>query len=57
MKVDLQKCEDIRGRLTLYLDDELQGEERATIEAHLSACEACAEIFALVCFEPWVVFG
>jgi len=46
MKVDLQKCEDIRGRLTLYLDDELQGEERATIEAHLSACEACAEIFA-----------
>ena len=46
MKADLQKCEEIRGRLTLYLDDELQGEERATIEAHLSECESCASIFA-----------
>jgi anti-sigma factor RsiW len=46
MKTDLQKCEEIRGRLTLYLDDELQGEERATIEAHLSECESCASIFA-----------
>ena len=46
MKADLQKCEEIRGRLTLYLDDELRGEERATVEAHLSECEACATIFA-----------
>jgi anti-sigma factor RsiW len=46
MKTDLPKCEDVRGRLTLYLDDELQGEERATVEAHLSECEACASIFA-----------
>jgi anti-sigma factor RsiW len=46
MKTDLPKCEDIRGRLTLYRDDELQGEERAAIEAHLSECEACASIFA-----------
>jgi anti-sigma factor RsiW len=30
----------------LYLDDELQGEERATVEAHLSECESCASIFA-----------
>ena len=42
----MAKCEDIRGRLTLYLDDELQGEERATVEAHLSECESCAAIFA-----------
>jgi mycothiol system anti-sigma-R factor len=42
----LQKCDDIRGRLTLYLDDELQGEERATIAAHLSECESCAAVFA-----------
>jgi len=42
----LQKCEDIRGRLTLYLDNELQGDERGMVEAHLSECEACAAIFA-----------
>ena len=42
----MNNCEDIRGRLTLYLDNELQGEERATVEAHLSQCEACAAVFA-----------
>ena len=42
----MRKCDDIRGRLTLYLDGELQGDERATVEAHLSECEACAAIFA-----------
>ena len=41
----LSKCDEIRGRLTLYLDDELRGEERATVEAHLSECETCAAIF------------
>ena len=40
------KCEDIRGRLTLYLDNELQGEERGMVEAHLADCEPCAAIFA-----------
>lgn len=38
----LNKCDDIRGRLTLYLDNELQGVERATVEAHLTECESCA---------------
>ena len=42
----LIKCDDIRGRMTLYLDDELQGTERATIEAHLSECQSCRAIFA-----------
>jgi anti-sigma factor RsiW len=42
----LKKCEDIRERLTLYLDNELQGAERATVEAHLSECESCAAILA-----------
>ena len=42
----MQKCEDIRGRLTLYLDDELQGEERGMVEAHLSDCESCSALFA-----------
>jgi anti-sigma factor RsiW len=30
----------------LYLDDELQGEERGMVEAHLSDCESCAALFA-----------
>jgi len=30
----------------LYLDNELQGDERATVETHLSDCESCAAIFA-----------
>lgn len=42
----MRKCDDIRGRLTLYLDSELQGDERVTVEAHLSTCETCAAIFA-----------
>ena len=41
----MSKCEDILGRLTLYLDDELQGTERATVEAHLSQCKTCADVF------------
>jgi len=42
----LRTCEEIRGRLTLYLDDELQGEERGVVEAHLADCESCAALFA-----------
>lgn len=42
----MSQCDDIRGRLTLYLDDELQGTERATVEAHLLECESCAAIFS-----------
>ena len=42
----MNNCHDIRGRLTLYLDNELQGDERATVEAHLTECESCAAIFA-----------
>ena len=41
----LRNCDDIRGRLTLYLDNELQGDERANVEAHLSRCESCAAVF------------
>jgi anti-sigma factor RsiW len=43
--VALRNCDDIRGRLTLYLDNELQGDERATVEAHLNECESCAAVF------------
>ena len=41
----MRSCDDIRGRLTLYLDDELRGDERATVEAHLAECEACGAVF------------
>ena len=41
----MRNCDDIRGRLTLYLDNELQGDERGMVEAHLSECESCAAVF------------
>lgn len=44
-ELGLRNCDDIRGRLTLYLDNELQGDERARVEAHLSECESCAAVF------------
>ena len=34
-------CEDIRARGTLYLDDELQGDERLLFESHLQECDSC----------------
>src|SRR5688500_6068396 len=41
----MNNCEDICKRLNLYLDNELQGEERAAVETHLQQCAACAAIF------------
>lgn len=41
----MKQCDDIRGRSTLYLDNELQGDERATVESHLQSCEPCASVF------------
>jgi anti-sigma factor RsiW len=38
----MKNCADIRGRLSLYLDNELQGDERAAFEAHVRACVSCA---------------
>jgi anti-sigma factor RsiW len=37
----MRNCEDIQERLSLYLDNELQDDERATIEAHVQSCAAC----------------
>jgi anti-sigma factor RsiW len=39
-------CADIRARLALYLDEELEGGERAVFEAHLHNCTACRPIVA-----------
>jgi anti-sigma factor (TIGR02949 family) len=38
----MKNCADIRERLSLYLDNELQGDERAAVEAHAQACQSCA---------------
>lgn len=41
----MKNCEDICRRLNFYLDNELQGDERVAIEAHLAECGSCAAIF------------
>lgn len=41
----MKNCEDICKRLNLYLDNELQGEERTAVETHLQECESCASVF------------
>jgi anti-sigma factor (TIGR02949 family) len=41
----MNRCEDIRSRLTLYLDEELEGKERAALKEHLKACEKCKAAF------------
>lgn len=37
------KCEKVKGKLTVFLDNELIGRERADVEKHLSLCTACAK--------------
>ncbi len=41
----MNTCEDICKRLNLYLDNELQGEERAAVESHLQQCASCGAIY------------
>ncbi|HKS11239.1 MAG TPA: anti-sigma factor [Pyrinomonadaceae bacterium] len=38
----MKNCESIHERLSLYLDNELQGDERAAVEAHVESCDSCA---------------
>lgn len=40
----MKNCEDICRRLNLYLDNELQGDDRGAIETHLQECASCAAI-------------
>lgn len=44
--MNMSVCDDIRSRLNLYLDYELQGEERAQFELHLRECESCRALAA-----------
>jgi len=40
----MKDCSDIRGLVNLFLDNELHGEERTELEAHLRDCEFCRAI-------------
>ena len=40
----MDRCSDIRARLALYLDEELEGSERASFESHLHNCEGCDSV-------------
>lgn len=40
----MTNCENIRERLILYLDNELQGDEHAAVEAHVENCDSCASL-------------
>jgi hypothetical protein len=42
------ECKHIEDLLSPYLEDELTGEERQTVEEHLASCPACAELFSLM---------
>ena len=37
----MKDCADIREGLSLYLDNELQEDERVAIEAHVQSCASC----------------
>lgn len=38
-------CRELVERVTTYLDDALESEERARFEAHLAECDPCCEHF------------
>lgn len=39
-------CDEFKGAMMGYLDGELDAEQRARLESHLDACEACARELA-----------
>jgi anti-sigma factor RsiW len=41
----MNQCEEMRARLGLYLDGELEGNERRTVEAHIDTCDGCRTVF------------
>ncbi|MBC8423715.1 zf-HC2 domain-containing protein [bacterium] len=40
------RCEDLRDKLSAYLDGELSGDEAGACEGHLAACGTCATLVA-----------
>jgi anti-sigma factor RsiW len=43
----IDRCNQIRAQIGIYLDDELRDGERAEFEAHLQNCAPCTEVFEL----------
>lgn len=41
----MNQCKEFQTQMSFYLDDELQGRERAALETHLRDCEACRRVF------------
>jgi len=41
----MAQCNEIRAQIGFYLDDELQGAERDSFEAHLTGCDNCRQVF------------
>jgi anti-sigma factor RsiW len=41
----MNQCKDFKAQMSFYLDDELQGDERAALEQHLRDCEPCRHAF------------
>ena len=39
------KCNEIREKLSLYLDDELNEDEKKLIDEHLESCHECKKEF------------
>ncbi len=40
------RCEDLRDKLSAYLDGELPGNETGACDGHLAKCETCADLVA-----------
>lgn len=38
------KCSDFERLVALYVEEDLQGEERASVEAHLRVCSTCRDL-------------
>jgi anti-sigma factor RsiW len=43
----MNRCKQVCAQTAFYLDDELQGSERAALESHLKNCRDCSEIFEI----------
>jgi anti-sigma factor (TIGR02949 family) len=41
----MNACDQMRARIVLYLDNELDEKERASLEAHLKICASCRDLY------------
>jgi anti-sigma factor RsiW len=44
--LDLARCDEISGRLSEFLDGELDDAARHRVEVHLATCTSCAQLTA-----------